>query len=133
MTTPILDDVRALARSSPWLWRTLTFTLAYDDPDANDPPRLRAMVRRPQGLRVESRLGQELTPAYDAERLVASARVTRRFGERWSGSAGWAMSWSAVGDVGDEADRLLDDPECVRLMTEFVAARPDLWNEDVGE
>ncbi|MEU1619029.1 nucleoside deaminase [Streptomyces sp. NPDC005722] len=27
---------------------------------------------------------------------------------------------------------LLDDPECVALMTEFVAARPDLWNEDIG-
>ncbi|MDX3237656.1 nucleoside deaminase [Streptomyces sp. ME03-5709C] len=27
---------------------------------------------------------------------------------------------------------LLDDPECVALMTGFVAARPDLWNEDIG-
>ncbi|MDX2646097.1 nucleoside deaminase [Streptomyces sp. PA03-1a] len=27
---------------------------------------------------------------------------------------------------------LLDDPECVALMTEFVAARPELWNEDIG-
>jgi len=27
---------------------------------------------------------------------------------------------------------LLDDPECVRLMTDFVAARPDLWQEDIG-
>ncbi|MEU4096982.1 nucleoside deaminase [Streptomyces sp. NPDC026673] len=27
---------------------------------------------------------------------------------------------------------LLDDPECVALMTEFIAARPDLWNEDIG-
>ncbi|MEU1539621.1 MULTISPECIES: nucleoside deaminase [Streptomycetaceae] len=27
---------------------------------------------------------------------------------------------------------LLDDPECVALMTDFVAARPDLWNEDIG-
>lgn len=28
---------------------------------------------------------------------------------------------------------VLDDERCVRLMTEFVAARPELWNEDVGE
>ncbi|ASU82689.1 nucleoside deaminase [Nocardiopsis gilva YIM 90087] len=28
---------------------------------------------------------------------------------------------------------LLDDPRCVRLMTDFIAARPDLWNEDIGE
>jgi cytosine deaminase len=27
---------------------------------------------------------------------------------------------------------LLDDTECVALMTEFIAARPDLWNEDIG-
>ena len=25
-----------------------------------------------------------------------------------------------------------DDPECIRLMEEFIAARPDLWNEDIG-
>jgi creatinine deaminase len=27
---------------------------------------------------------------------------------------------------------VLDDPDCVGLMTEFIAARPDLWNEDIG-
>jgi creatinine deaminase len=27
---------------------------------------------------------------------------------------------------------VLDDPECVRLMEEFIRARPDLWNEDIG-
>jgi cytosine deaminase len=27
---------------------------------------------------------------------------------------------------------LLDDPECVELMTEFIADRPELWNEDIG-
>jgi cytosine deaminase len=27
----------------------------------------------------------------------------------------------------------LDDPECVRLMENFIAARPALWNEDIGE
>jgi creatinine deaminase len=26
-----------------------------------------------------------------------------------------------------------DDAECVRLMREFIAARPDLWAEDIGE
>lgn len=25
------------------------------------------------------------------------------------------------------------DPECIRLMREFIAARPELWNEDIGE
>ncbi len=28
---------------------------------------------------------------------------------------------------------VLDDEECVQMMTEFIAAHPDLWNEDIGE
>lgn len=24
------------------------------------------------------------------------------------------------------------DPTCIRLMTEFIAAHPELWNEDIG-
>lgn len=28
--------------------------------------------------------------------------------------------------------RVLDDAECVRLMEEFIAGRPALWNEDIG-
>jgi creatinine deaminase len=27
---------------------------------------------------------------------------------------------------------ILDDSECVRLMEAFIAARPELWNEDIG-
>ena len=27
---------------------------------------------------------------------------------------------------------LLDDPECVALMTEFIAEHPQLWHEDIG-
>ena len=27
---------------------------------------------------------------------------------------------------------ILRDPECIRLMREFIAARPELWNEDIG-
>jgi creatinine deaminase len=27
---------------------------------------------------------------------------------------------------------VLDDAECVRMMQEFIAAHPDLWNEDIG-
>jgi cytosine deaminase len=26
-----------------------------------------------------------------------------------------------------------DDPECYALMRQFIADRPDLWNEDIGE
>ncbi|GAA4870891.1 nucleoside deaminase [Kitasatospora terrestris] len=28
---------------------------------------------------------------------------------------------------------LLDDPECVRMMSGFIAAQPELWFEDIGE
>ena len=28
---------------------------------------------------------------------------------------------------------VLDDERCVDLMTEFIAARPELWHEDIGE
>jgi creatinine deaminase len=27
---------------------------------------------------------------------------------------------------------VLDDAECVQLMTDFIAAQPALWNEDIG-
>lgn len=29
--------------------------------------------------------------------------------------------------------RVVDDPECRQLMEDFIAARPDLWSEDIGE
>jgi cytosine/creatinine deaminase len=28
---------------------------------------------------------------------------------------------------------VLNDPECIQLMREFVRANPDLWNEDIGK
>jgi cytosine deaminase len=28
---------------------------------------------------------------------------------------------------------ILNDPECIELMREFIGARPELWNEDIGE
>ena len=28
---------------------------------------------------------------------------------------------------------MLDDPECVAMMEAFIALRPELWNEDIGE
>jgi creatinine deaminase len=27
---------------------------------------------------------------------------------------------------------VIDDPECVRLMQDFIARHPELWNEDIG-
>jgi creatinine deaminase len=28
---------------------------------------------------------------------------------------------------------IVDSPECIAMMEEFIAARPELWNEDIGE
>jgi creatinine deaminase len=28
---------------------------------------------------------------------------------------------------------VLNDPTCIQLMEEFIASRPALWNEDIGE
>jgi len=27
---------------------------------------------------------------------------------------------------------IVDDPQCIALMRDFIAARPELWNEDIG-
>ena len=27
---------------------------------------------------------------------------------------------------------IVDDQECIRLMRDFIAAKPELWNEDIG-
>ena len=28
---------------------------------------------------------------------------------------------------------VLNDKECIQIMEDFIKARPDLWNEDIGE
>lgn len=28
---------------------------------------------------------------------------------------------------------ILNNPECIKLMEDFIKAKPDLWNEDIGE
>ena len=43
--------------------------------------------------------------------------------------------------LGDEAHlrargvvlEVLNEPQCIALMTRFIAAKPELWNEDIGE
>ncbi len=32
----------------------------------------------------------------------------------------------------DVSVEVLQDATCIRLMTEFIAAHPELWNEDIG-
>lgn len=53
---PEVEDFRALARSSPWRWRTLRFTASWTGPWAGEP--VRAWIERPNRIRVESLSGQ---------------------------------------------------------------------------
>lgn len=53
MTAPSPDSFAALARSSPWRWSTLRFTVSWPG-DPWKPGRLRAWLRRPDRMRVET-------------------------------------------------------------------------------
>src|SRR3954471_20682374 len=56
---------------------------------------------------------------YRIPRIVVGENRTFRGPEDYLRSRGVALE-------------VVDDPECVRLMEEFIRARPDLWNEDIG-
>lgn len=56
---------------------------------------------------------------YKIPRVVAGENRTFRGPEAFVRSRGVALS-------------IVDDPECVRLMEEFIRAHPALWNEDIG-
>ena len=53
-------------------------------------------------------------------RVVVGEARTFRGGHDWLAEHGVAVT-------------VLDDPGCVRMMADFVAARPELWFEDIGE
>ncbi|MER8182285.1 nucleoside deaminase [Kitasatospora sp. NPDC094015] len=70
-----------------------------------------------------------LSPCWYCSGLVRQFGIGRVvIGEARTFSGGHA--WLAEHGV---AVTVLDDPACVRLMTGFVAARPELWFEDIGE
>jgi cytosine deaminase len=56
---------------------------------------------------------------YGIPRIVIGENRTFRGPEDYVRSRGVALE-------------IVDDPECVALMREFIAARPELWNEDIG-
>ncbi|HEX2131058.1 MAG TPA: nucleoside deaminase [Actinophytocola sp.] len=53
-------------------------------------------------------------------RVVIGEATTFHGGHDWLAEHGVAIT-------------VVDDPRCVALMREFVAARPELWFEDIGE
>lgn len=58
--------------------------------------------------------------------LYGIPRVVIGENRNFLGEEDWLRSRGVVVDV-------LDDPDCVRMMSEFIAHRPALWNEDIGE
>ncbi|MCU1535798.1 MAG: tadA 1 [Humibacillus sp.] len=60
-----------------------------------------------------------LVRQFGISRLVVGEATTFFGGHEW------------LADNGVEV-LVLDDAECTQMMTDFIAARPDLWNEDIG-
>jgi cytosine deaminase len=70
-----------------------------------------------------------LSPCWYCSGLVRQFGISRVvIGEARTFSGG--HDWLAEHEV---EVLVLDDPECVRMMTDFIAAHPDLWHEDIGE
>lgn len=57
---------------------------------------------------------------YGIPRVVVGENVT------FLGEEDWLRGKGVRVDV-------VNDPRCIELMRKFIAARPELWNEDIGE
>ena len=70
-----------------------------------------------------------LSPCWYCSGLVRQFRISRVvIGEARTFSGG--HEWLADNGVDIV---ILDDEACVQMMTDFIAGRPELWNEDIGE
>lgn len=56
---------------------------------------------------------------YKIPRIVVGENVTFQGAEDWMRSQGARVE-------------VVNDPQCIQIMRDFIAARPDLWNEDIG-
>ena len=84
--------------------------------------------RQPAQVYRESVLYTTLSPCpmcsgaivlYGIYKVVIGENRTFLGEEQWLKSRGVALE-------------LLQDENCIRMMTDFIAERPDLWNEDIG-
>ena len=57
---------------------------------------------------------------YEIPRVVVGENTTFRGPEDYVRSRGVEVE-------------VVNDPECIRMMAEFIRARPELWNEDIGQ
>ena len=62
-------------------------------------------------VRIESKLGSEKPPAYDARLLASRLGVERAFGEHWSGRLAYRLEWADVGSVPEVTRRFYRNPE----------------------
>ncbi|MDP9093253.1 MAG: nucleoside deaminase [Actinomycetota bacterium] len=70
-----------------------------------------------------------LSPCWYCSGLIRQFGISRVvIGEARTFSGG--HDWLAENDV---EIIVLDDAACVQLMTDFIAANPGVWNEDIGE
>jgi cytosine/creatinine deaminase len=70
-----------------------------------------------------------LSPCWYCSGLIRQFGISRQVeGEArtFQGQHAWLAAEAGVEVV------LLDDPGCVAMMEQFIAARPDVWNEDIG-
>lgn len=84
--------------------------------------------RRPAAVYRESTIYTTLSPCamcsgaillYGIPRVVIGEHTTFLGEEEWLRSRGVAVD-------------VLQDAACIRLMSDFIARHPDLWNEDIG-
>jgi creatinine deaminase len=69
-----------------------------------------------------------LSPCWYCSGLIRQFSISQVvIGEATTFSGG--HDWLAENGVGIT---LLDDPDCIALMTEFIEEHPDLWFEDIG-
>ncbi|MFE4859984.1 nucleoside deaminase [Streptomyces sp. NPDC056670] len=61
-----------------------------------------------------------LVRQFGISRVVVGEDETFRGGQEWLAGLGVEIV-------------VLDDPRCVALMKDFIAANPVLWNEDIGQ
>ncbi|TQM83912.1 cytosine deaminase [Saccharothrix saharensis] len=61
-----------------------------------------------------------LVRQFGIPRVVIGEAQTFHGGHDWLAEHGVAIT-------------LLDDEECVRMMADFIAAKPELWFEDIGQ
>jgi creatinine deaminase len=84
--------------------------------------------RQPAAVYRQSRLYTTLSPCpmcsgaivlYGIPHVIVGEHHTFMGEEQWLRSRGVRVD-------------VVEDPRCVELMTRFIAAHPELWNEDIG-